>query len=44
MGGQNVEGKVIDTIEFLDWNNRDQCDFEMHSVRMPVALCKNEVV
>lgn len=44
IGGQDVEGKVTDTIEVLDWNHRDTCDFELSSIKTPVALCKSEVL
>lgn len=39
-----MEGKVIDSVEWLDWNNREQADFELSPVKLPLALCKSEVV
>jgi hypothetical protein len=44
VGGQDVEGKPMDTIETLEWNNRDKTDFELIALRLPHALCKSELI
>lgn len=42
-GGQNVEGKVINSIEFLHYNSSSKTDWLRSEVSLPLAVCKNEV-
>jgi len=42
LGGLNVEGKVIDSIETLDFANRDKANWDVHALRLPVAVAKGE--
>jgi len=42
LGGLNVEGKVIDSIETLDFANRNKSNWEVNALRLPVAVAKGE--
>jgi len=44
LGGLNVEGKVIDSIETLDMVNRQKANWETHSLKLPVAVAKGECI
>jgi len=44
LGGLNVEGKVLSSIETLDWNTRDKANWENSSIQLPLAVAKSECV